>query len=60
MIREVVALSHRLDFDFLAQDISKMVLWKIDVDSRQQSKSEIEFHTLGKWTTAWARLNAQF
>ena len=50
MIREVVALSHRLDFDFLAQDISKMVLWKIDVDSGQQSKSEIEFHTLGKWT----------
>ena len=50
MIREVVALSHRLDFDFLALDISKMVLWKIDVDSRQQSKSEIEFHTLGKWT----------
>ena len=50
MDREVVALSHRLDFEFLDQDISKMVLWKIDVDSKQQSKSDIEFHTLGKWT----------
>ena len=50
MIREVLALSHRLDYEFLIQDISKMILWKIDVDSKQQSKSSIEFHTLGKYT----------
>ena len=43
-----MALSHRLDFEFLDQDKNKIVLWKIDVDSKEQSKSDVAFHTLGK------------
>ena len=44
-----MALSHRLDFLFVGDDVRKMFLWKIDVTSKEQSKSSIEFHTLGKF-----------
>ena len=44
-----MALSHRIDYLFLAHDVREMLLWKIDVNSKQQSKSNIEFNTLGKF-----------
>ena len=42
-----MALSHRLDYEFLDYDIRKMVLWNIDIISGQHTKSSIEFYSQG-------------
>ena len=42
-----MALSHRLDYEFLDNNIRKIMLWKIDINSRQNTKSSIEFLSLG-------------